>query len=229
MAQEHVWEKEYRNPQFVTKFDKPQPFILALAKYIRKQKKWKWDEVRVLDLGSGTGRNSVYFAQKGAHVTGIEISPSAVHFAKLLASKNNLDISYRIGSFGKTFDGILDEKVDLVLDVTSSNSLDEQEREVYLHEVSRVLSKDGLFFVRGLLKDGDQNAKVLLQEYPGSEKDTYVMPSVGLQERVFSQEDFYALYKKYFSIIKFEKTQSYMSVGGKTFKRRFFIAYLELL
>lgn len=227
MGQKQVWDREYRNPQFVTKHLEPQPFVIALAKFIRKKRKWDWDSAQVLDLGSGTGRNSLYFAQKGAKVTGIEISPTAVHIAKLEAHSRGLSIEFQCKSFGEVYSGVDNTSIDLVLDVTSSNSLTAAEREVYLQEVKRVLKPEGVFFVRGLLKDGDKNAKYLLDKHPGAEEGTYIMPDTGLQERVFTRQEFETLYAKFFKMEHFEKKSSYMTVGDKKYKRNFFIAYLS--
>ena len=62
----------------------------------------------------------------------------------------------------------------MILDITSSNSLNAKEREIYLSEVNRVLKKNGHFFVRALCKDGDKNAQSLLKKSPGKDYDTYM-------------------------------------------------------
>jgi len=226
MPQKNIWEKEYKNPKLVTKFNEPQPFVRKFAKYIRKERPWSFEDLHVLDLGSGVGRNSNYFAEKGAHVVGIEISSTAVHLAKMRSDEQGLDVHYICGNFGGKLP-YEDESFQIVLDVTSSNSLTEVERSIHLKEVSRVLKRGGIFFVRGLLKDGDKNAKKLLEKYPGTEKDTYKMPKIGLQERIFSRKDFEDLYGSSFKLIKFEKTSSYSLFDGIHYKRNFFIAYLE--
>ncbi|PIR03877.1 MAG: hypothetical protein COV59_04400 [Candidatus Magasanikbacteria bacterium CG11_big_fil_rev_8_21_14_0_20_39_34] len=226
MPQKEVWEREYKNPKLVTKFSEPQPFIRKFAKYIRKEKSWNFQDLQVLDLGSGVGRNSNYFAHKGARVVGIEISATAVHVAKLRAHEQGLEVKYVCGNFGGELP-YEDKNFQIVLDVTSSNSLTDAERKVYLQEVCRVLDTEGIFFVRGLLKDGDKNVKKLLEQYPGSEKDTYKMPKMGLEERVFTRKDFEDLYGVFFKIIKFEKNSSYSVFDGVPYKRNFFIAYLE--
>jgi SAM-dependent methyltransferase len=53
---------------------------------------------RVLDLGAGTGRWSVYFAQRGARVTAVELAPSLARGAERNAARLGLDIDVRVGS-----------------------------------------------------------------------------------------------------------------------------------
>jgi SAM-dependent methyltransferase len=178
MAQEQVWEKEYAQPTFLTKDNNPQQDVVRFVQFLKKEKKIEIDNTRVLDLGSGTGRNSYYFAELGAHVTGLEISKTAITVAeKNLAavSRTVLDITYIRQSIGEKFP-LPNESVDIVLDVTSSNSLTESEREVCLAETARVMKPGAYFFLKALCKDGDENAKHLLKTSPGTEQDTYIMP-----------------------------------------------------
>ncbi len=224
--QKSVWEKEYRKPKLVTGHDKPQAFFLKFIKYLRKEKKIKTKGLNILDLGSGTGRNANYLAQNGAKVVGMEVSDTAIAIAQKRARHLELDVEYLKHDIGSEYP-FGDEEFDLIIDITSSNSLNEKEREVYLKEVNRVLKKEGIFFVRALCKDGDKNAKFLLKNNPGEEKDTYIMPRTGLVERVFSEEDFKETYSKYFDILKLEKTESYSKVEGRVYKRRFWLAVMS--
>lgn len=224
--QGNIWEREYRNPKLVTKDDKPQADILRFLKFLKKEEKYMVRDRVVLDLGCGTGRNSNYFAKEGNSVIGIEISKTALSLAKERAKELGLVIDYRLGDIGEKYD-IDDKSIDVVLDVTSSNSLDEKGREIYLAETNRALKNGGYFFVRALCKDGDQNAKILLKESPGKEYNTYTIKDIGLTERVFSREDFMSTYGKYFKILKLEKTTHYSTFNNRVYKRNYWLAYLK--
>lgn len=227
MTQERVWDKEYRQSKFLTKENKPQADVVRFVKWLKKRKIATWKlSFQVLDLGSGTGRNSFYFAGLGAKVIGYEISQTAINIAKNnMLSGSIYDISYIKQSIGEKFD-LEDESMDIVLDVTSSNSLNEKQREIFLTEVKRVLKNGGYFFTKALCKDGDSNSKSLLAKFPGKEKDTYVMPDTGIIERVWSREDFVATYDKYFQILSLEKKTSYTRMNNRSYKRNFWICYL---
>jgi len=224
--QKSIWENEYKKKRLVTGHDKPQSFFLKFLKYLKKEKKVCLRGLNVLDLGSGTGRNANYLAEKGATVAGIEISKTAIDEAKKRAEKLDIKVNYLKENIGSKY-SFEKDTFDLIIDVTSSNSLNEKEREIYLKEVSRVLKNDGIFFVRALCKDGDKNAKTLLKNNHGKEKDTYIMPETNIVERVFSKKDFVEMYSKYFKILKMEKIESYSTVGDRVFKRKFWLVIMK--
>jgi SAM-dependent methyltransferase len=232
MPQEQVWEREYQNSKLVTKDDKPQNDTLDFFKYLKREKKLTLADARALDLGCGTGRNSNYLALEGTIVTAIEISGTALKLAIERANKLGLieaadgKVDYIKGNMGDILP-FESNYFDFIIDVTSSNSLNESERERYIEETHRILKPAGSFFVKTLCKDGDHNAKNLLKLSPGQEYDTYVMPEIGLTERVWSKEDFTAYYSRYFVIEKLQKKTNYSRFNGRSYKRNFWLAYLS--
>lgn len=238
MTQEHVWDREYRESKLLTKENEPQADVVRFVKWLKKNSP-EWNEgfmtseaqATVVDLGSGTGRNSFYFAEMGAKVIGFEISKTAIEIAKKNIEQANvsrmpLDTRYIKQSIGEEFP-VGDNSVDVALDVTSSNSLSEAEREIYLSETHRVLNNGGYFFVKALCKEGDVNAKNLLKMFPGKEVDTYIMPDIGIVERVWSKEDFVKTYERYFKILHLEKKTSYSRMNNRSYKRNFWICYMR--
>ena len=165
-----AWEEEYRTGRLVTMDDKPQASVKTFLRWLKKQ-----DVVigssHVLDVGSGTGRNANYLAGLGAEVMGIEIAPTAADLARQRAQKEGVSVTYHRQSMGEPWP-VVDASIDVVLDVTSSNALNEVERATYLAELNRTLKPGGYLFLRTLCKDGDKNAKRLLADHPGPEKDT---------------------------------------------------------
>ncbi|MFA7315437.1 MAG: methyltransferase domain-containing protein [Candidatus Paceibacterota bacterium] len=226
MHQGNAWDKEYRNPKLVTKNEGPQADTLRFLKFLKKEEKYPVTGRAILDLGCGTGRNANYLAEEGNTVIGIEISKTAISLAKARGLACGLRVDYRLGDIGAPYD-IPDASVDIALDVTSSNSLDEKGRAVYLKEVSRVLAPGGYFFVRALAKEGNKNVKNLLKQSPGKEYDTYILKEIGLTERVFSKEDFTKLYGMYFTILHIEKKESYSTFNDRIYKRHYWLAYMK--
>jgi ubiquinone/menaquinone biosynthesis C-methylase UbiE len=226
MNQGSVWEREYRNPKLVTKNDGPNADTLRFLKFLKKDEKYKVEDRSILDLGCGTGRNANYLAEKGNSVIGIEIAKTALSIAQSRASEIGVKVDYRLGDIGQLYD-LADESVDVVLDVTSSNSLDEAGRATYLKEVYRVMKVGGYFFVRALCKDGNKNVKNLLKDSPGKEYDTYIIKEIGLTERVFLKEDFNKMYGQYFKILSLTKKTSYSTFNNRIYKRDYWLAYLQ--
>lgn len=226
LNQGHIWEKEYKNPKLLTKKDKPQADTLRFFKFLKKEQGYKLTGRTILDLGAGTGRNANYLASLDNQVIAFEISKEALEIAKQRAKEDGVFVDYRLADIGQTYN-IEDESIDLVLDVTSSNSLNGKGREIYLREMSRVLKGDGYLFVRALSKEGDKNAQNLLKNNPAKEKDTYIMPDIKLIERVFSRDDFIKTYESYFKILKLDKKSGYVNVGGRIYKRNYWLAYMQ--
>jgi len=234
MPQTEAWEREYRNPKLVTGKAEPQNDVKRFLKFLKKEEEVSFDTLQVLDLGCGTGRNANYLAEmigEGTKpdmvmVTGFEISKTALNMAKERATEALLKIDYKIQSIGEVYP-CEDETFGLILDITSSNSLNEKERALYLKETHRVLKSGGYFFVRALCKDGDANVKELLKQSPGKEHDTYINIEMKLTERVFTKEDFIKTYTPYFLIQKLEKKTGYAHFNGRIYKRNYWLAYMK--
>ncbi len=221
-----AWEKEYKKPKLMTGDNKPQKDFLNFLKFLKKEEKFKAEEKNILDLGSGTGRNSNYLADMGNKVIGIEISSTALKTAKDRAQMANIEVDYRLGDIGAPYD-VADDSIDIILDITSSNSLDEKGRAIYLKEMHRVLKSGGYIFVRALCKDGNTNVKNLLKNSPGKEYDTYYIKEMDLTERVFSRKDIIDMYSKYLQILKLDKKTSYPKMDGRIYKRDYWLMYLK--
>lgn len=234
-----AWEKEYQNPKLVTYHNEPQSSVKEFLKNLRRKEKIEIEGLSVLDLGCGTGRNTLHLASLGAsRAIGIDISKTAISHAKAGAANMITEaqksgtatttptLEFIVGSIGEPLP-FEDASFDLILDVTASNALSEDERATYISEMKRVLRPQGHIFIRALCKDGDDNAKTLIKTSPGPEKDTYIMPGTSFVERVFSKEDFEATYGKYFTIYYLDKETHYTLFDGRRFKRNFWLAYLK--
>lgn len=222
--QENIWENEYRNPKLITLSTAPAASLKDFGRFLRKDAGLEISNLSILDLGAGNGKNSLYLSLEGTHnkVFGLEISATAISKAKELNPKG----IFIKQSIGMKFP-FENNSMDIILDITSSNSLNESERARYLSESHRVLKANGFMFVRALSKDGDQNAKNLIKSNPGKENDTYVIPELGLEERVFSKEDFITTYSKYFEISFLERETHYTKFNNRSYKRNFWLAYLK--
>lgn len=226
MAQQKAWENEYTNPQLMTLGEDARKDVREYAKELRRKHGIDLASLHVLDLGCGTGRNALFFAEMGSTVVGLDISPTAIRIAKERAKDAGIVIDYRVHDIGAPYP-FANHSFDLVLDVMSSNSLNEKGRALYLAETARVLTPHGHFFYRGLCKDGDTNVKHLLRTHPGKERDTYILPHLHLNERVFSERDFRALYGASFVIERLTRKSNYARMDGRVFKRMYWIASLR--
>ncbi len=225
MPQRKVWENEYKNTKLVTLSDKPQKDFLNFLKFLKKDQQIVLNNLNILDLGCGVGKNSNYLAKLDNTVTGLDISSEAIKIAKERAEKLNIDVNYQVSNIGSKY-AFNDEYFDVVIDIISSNSLNEKEREIYLSEVSKVLKPGGYFFVRALRKEGDKNAKFLLANSPGPEKNTYKIKGLGLTERVFEEKELKEMYGAYFEILKLQNKSAYTKYNNQSYKRNYWLIYM---
>ncbi|MEK7463977.1 MAG: class I SAM-dependent methyltransferase [Patescibacteria group bacterium] len=218
--QEHIWEKEYQDPKLVTLSNEPAQSFKDFVRFLRKNQKLELSNLSILDLGCGNAKNSFYLAEQGVNnkIVGVEISETALKHAKQLAPTGK----FLKQSIGRPLP-FEDIAFHIIIDSTSSNSLSESEREVYLKEIQRLLKPSGYLFIRALCKDGDKNAQNLLKEFPGKETDTYIMPDLGLTERVFSKEDLLTTYSVFGQPLYLDKETHYTKFNGRSYKRNFWI------
>lgn len=221
----HPWEREYKNPQFITLGTEPIADVRDFMKWLRRKQKVDTTDFVVFDAGCGNGKNIKYIVEHFcASGIGYDISQTAIDYAKQL--QENLPIEYYTRSIGDPF--ILnDDSIDLVIDATSSHALNLRERTVYLSEIDRILKPGGYYFLRTLALDGDANAKKLIKQFPGDEPNTYILPGTEMTERAFTKEEIERDYSNAFNILLLQKTSGYQKWGNQSYKRNYWVVYLQ--
>ncbi len=142
----------------------------------------------LLEVGCGMGRNSNWLSQKGFDAIGVDFSKVAIQQAQSRAEGLGLVARYQVLDIADRWP-FADESMDYVLDFVTSHLLTREQLESYKEQLARVLKKDGLFVIYTLDRTNDKEAQKLLQEHPGPEPNTYVIPEMGHQERTFNLEE----------------------------------------
>jgi len=167
---------------------------------------------RVVDLGCGAGNYSVWLAQHGFDVTGIEISQSAIALAgKLAASKGvscrfvAADLLGDLREFHSSFD--------LAFDWEVLHHIQPEDRPGYLQNVRNLLRPDGMY-ISLCFSDKDI-------EFSGGQK-IFKTP-LGTILYFSTEEELEELYKPLFHIIELKT----VSVPGKQKPHRTNVAWLR--
>ena len=100
------------------------------------------DEKRILELGCGTGRFSIYLAQQGASISGVDIGEDLILSAKALAKVNNVTCEFNQSTVINL--PYPDNTFDIVFGLSILHHLSKTDVVLALWETSRVLKKEGV-------------------------------------------------------------------------------------
>lgn len=105
---------------------------------------------RALDLGCGTGTSSIYLAQHGWHVTGVDFSPKAIELAHDKAQRAGVKIDLHLGDVSRV--DFLFDSFDLVLDIGCLHGLDRASRTRYAEQLRRLTHPGSKFLLFGFMR-----------------------------------------------------------------------------
>ena len=100
---------------------------------------------RALDICCGAGTNTVYLAQKGFEVTGMDISSGAVEYAREKAERAQVKIRFLVENFLRL--PFREEKFDLVFGMGCFHHVRVKDRAAFIKGVRRVLKTRGAYFL----------------------------------------------------------------------------------
>jgi ubiquinone/menaquinone biosynthesis C-methylase UbiE len=218
-----AWENEYSERRFLTDAALPQKDVLRVLKELSRKHGLSLEGAHVLDAGCGTGRNSLHCAQSGASVSAFDIAENAVAIARKRAEEEGLRISFAVHDMAQDMP-YGDDTFDLVLDITSSNSLRAAGRAHFLSECRRVLKPGGFLVMKALCLTGDRNARALIAASSVGEDGMYKLPGTTIVEKAWEVEEVKGYYGAVLEPVIFALKDSYMRMSGRSYKRRFIIA-----
>jgi SAM-dependent methyltransferase len=106
---------------------------------------------RALDLGCGTGTDSIYLAQHGWEVTGLDMVPEALAIARHNAAAAGVDLHFVQGDVTHVRDFVARDFA-LLLDFGCFHTLPQDERAVYVDGVSEVAAPGAMLLLYGFAR-----------------------------------------------------------------------------
>ena len=122
-------------------FEKPQGDMPKIAKLFRKK-----GVKRVLDLGCGSGRHTVYLAKNGFEVYGIDVAPSGIKMTKEWLKKEKLKANLKVGNIYKKLP-YRNNFFDAVVSTQTIHHERIEDIRKAIKEVERILKPRGLIFM----------------------------------------------------------------------------------
>lgn len=181
------WEKFYYNVSLGKV-----PWQKTQADYLIKViEKGKVKPGSALDLGCGTGEKSVYLAQKGFKVTGIDISKTAIKCSKENARKEKVKVKF-ITADATDLRFLKDKKFEFILDWANLHGIPKSKRKKYISEI---------------IKHTKKGSKLLLRCFSKHEVNKEFGMSPMGKIYLFSKRDIENLYGKHFKIIETNRSK----------------------
>jgi len=91
---------------------------------------------RALDLGCGTGTTTVYMANNGWQMTGVDFVPRAIRAARAKAAAARLSVAFLVGDVTRLHEYPIEPGFDLLFDQGCFHSLPEAAQPAYAREVT---------------------------------------------------------------------------------------------
>lgn len=132
-------QERYRNRELPWDHALPPPEIMAIPERLPPGK--------VLDLGCGTARASIYLAARGWESDAVDFVPEAIELARerVLAAGLKRRIHLHVGTVTDLH--FLSGPYDLALDVGCFHGLDSDDQQRYAQELARLLRPGGLYLL----------------------------------------------------------------------------------
>jgi SAM-dependent methyltransferase len=168
--------------------------IPRLEKIFRKN-----DVSRILDLGCGTGRHTVYFARRDFKVYGFDVSLTAVKRAKERLRKENLYADLRVWDMSNTFpyeDGFFDA----VISIRVFHHSRMQTIRKVVREIERVTKTNGFVYVQVPTYEKVLRLKQEGGKFNEIEPGTFVPlegPEKGIPHHNFKKEELLELFENF--------------------------------
>jgi SAM-dependent methyltransferase len=106
---------------------------------------------RVLDLGCGTGTDSIYLAQHGWDVTGIDMVPEARAIARRRAVAAGVQVQFILGDVTRVPE-LVQGTFNLLFDFGCFHTLPADQRAAYVDSVSAAAAPGGTFLLYGFAR-----------------------------------------------------------------------------
>lgn len=207
-SQRKIWREEHVKQETFVRLhsDKPSGPIPNFIRFVQEQGHIPKD-TKVLDIGCGKGRNSIWVASQGFSVTGIDFAPEAVEEATRRAETSDQRVDFKVMDITEQWP-YEDSSFQVILDCNSTICISLPGRQVAAEEAYRVLVPKGLYLFYGIARTP------FVDKSPGQEPNSAVFPRTGKFEKQYTEEELRETYKS-FEVVALDSVMGSDLIEGK--------------
>ena len=105
---------------------------------------------RALDLGCGTGTDSIYLASQGWEATGVDFAPQAIAMARSRAAASGSSATFAVGDVTRLREAGVRGDFDLVVDIGCYHGIPAGRRDAYVAEIAAVTKPGADLYLAGV-------------------------------------------------------------------------------
>ncbi|MEZ4814610.1 MAG: class I SAM-dependent methyltransferase [Bdellovibrionota bacterium] len=115
---------------------------------------------KLLDIGCGAGDSALPLAKLGYDVSGLDISLTAIDWAKEKFARNNLSADFKVHNLAEPIEFWPAESFDLIVDSATLHCIIPPEREAAFTNIRRLLKPNGIFLLSSMVGEPKDLSKL---------------------------------------------------------------------
>jgi ubiquinone/menaquinone biosynthesis C-methylase UbiE len=206
-----TWEKIYSEGMQINRYPYDAVVTFIYRNYPRNIKR---KNVKILEVGCGSGNNLWFAAREGFNVTGIDVSESAINYARNRFEDENLIGNFVVGNLEELpFDN---DTFDFVIDRAALSYINFNTCKQVILDINRVLKVDGKMFFNPF---SDRHSSCVSGKYNPNGITTDIKE--GIKDCgdtcFYGKRDIYELFKKSWRIESIQHTETVEQINPEYF------------
>jgi ubiquinone/menaquinone biosynthesis C-methylase UbiE len=184
----------------------PDENVIKFAKAFLKKRS------KLLDLGAGNGRNSIFLINEGHYVDVLDFSKNALNIIKKKIKKK-IDFYYDYLPYLSK----IKKKYDAVIDCFTSYALTQNDFRIYLKNISRRINKNGFLHIQTLSQESD-----LFKKYkPAKKIEKYSLQTIERKTSPFPNDKYLFTFYSARQLKKELKKNKFYRINIETYSKTY--------